>query len=198
MNTTLKIYGYFSGFLERFLKICMYLAMIAIALMVLAILYQIIMRYVFNSAPAWSEEAARFFMLWMVAFLGPVAFRQGGFIAIEMLAHHLPERISKLLMLMLLCISGIVIFFLVKSAYAHVNSGWLFSSASLKLPLDLIGLKSIKLKLAYVYMPLLVCFAMMFIINLELIFRKLIEFARPDITLPKMLVVANEPEKETE
>ncbi|MEC7212122.1 MAG: TRAP transporter small permease, partial [Pseudomonadota bacterium] len=56
----------------------------------------------------------------------------------------------------------------------HVNSGWLFSSSSLKLPLSLIGMKSVKIKLAWMYMSMFTGVCLMVLVNVELILRSLV------------------------
>ena len=85
------------------------IAIVAIALMVLAILVQVFFRYVLNSALPWPDEAARFAMLWMTGLIAPTAYRRGGFVAIDMLARALPERLGAVLSLMLLLIAGLVL-----------------------------------------------------------------------------------------
>ena len=85
------------------------LAMSGLAIMVCFILYQIVMRYVFNAAPNWTEEGARFLMLWMVGLIGPLAYRQGGFVAIDMLERAVPAFLSRLLVLILLGMAMLVI-----------------------------------------------------------------------------------------
>ena len=77
-------------------------AIVAIALMVVAILIQVFFRYVLNNALPWPDEAARFAMLWMTGLIAPMAYRRGGFVAIDMLVMALPERIGAILSLFLL------------------------------------------------------------------------------------------------
>ena len=50
----------------------------------------------------------------------------------------------------------------------------MFSSSSLKLPLYLIGMKSVKIKLAWMYMSLLTGICLMILVNVELILRSLV------------------------
>ncbi|MBO6931708.1 MAG: TRAP transporter small permease subunit, partial [Roseibium sp.] len=55
------------------------IGVVAVGLMVVAILIQVVFRYVFNNALPWPDEAARFCMLWMAGLMAPTAFRRGGF-----------------------------------------------------------------------------------------------------------------------
>jgi len=151
------------------------LAMAALAVMVAFILYQIIMRYVFNAAPNWTEEGARFLMLWMTGLIAPMAFRQGGFVAIDMLERALPKRLGDLLILTLLSMAMIVIITCVQLCWENVNS---FTgrgcSASLRLPLDWFGGERLRFKNAWAYSSLFVGFCLLTLVNIELILRQLI------------------------
>ena len=145
---------------------------IALALMVFVILLQVFCRYVLGNALPWPDEAARFCMLWLTGLMAPVALRQGGFVAIDTLATFLPRRGIALLALLLFTVSLLVLVVSAQLGWNHVKSGWLFSSASLKLPLHLIGLKVVKLKLAWMYMSLLIGVWLMIAVNVEMILRQ--------------------------
>ena len=67
------------------LRIGRAVGIVAIALMVIAILIQVVARYVFNNALPWPDEAARFCMLWMTGLMAPTAFRRGGFVALDLI-----------------------------------------------------------------------------------------------------------------
>ncbi|MBL55407.1 MAG: C4-dicarboxylate ABC transporter permease [SAR116 cluster bacterium] len=154
-----------AGCIGRNLSVC------AMGLMVLIILIQVYFRYVLNNALPWPDEAARFLMLWLAGLMGPIALRQGSMVAIVGVQSLLPGFICKVLIFNLLLISFAVLLVAVKLGWAHVNSGWLFASSSLKLPLDLIGMKATKMKLAWSYMSLFVGFCLMLLVNLELLLR---------------------------
>lgn len=152
------------------------IAVIAMGLMVVVILTQVFFRYVLNNALPWPDEAARFFMLWLVGLMGPIAMRRGSMVAITGLQKLLPGAVCQGLLFLLLLLSLFVLVVAIKIGWAHVNSGWLFASSSLKLPLHLIGLESVKLKLAWAYMSLFVGFCLMLVVNLELLLRMLVTF----------------------
>lgn len=106
----------------------------ALGLMVLVILLQVVMRYVFNSALPWPEEAARFLMLWLTGLLAPSAYRVGGFVAIDTIQSVLPRVLGTVLSLCLLAIATLVLITAVQLGYKHVFSGCLFKSSTLWLP----------------------------------------------------------------
>jgi len=150
------------------------LSVVAMGLMVVIILTQVFFRYALNNALPWPDEAARFLMLWLAGLMGPIAMRRGSMVAITSLHKFLPGILCQMLILALLLLSLLVLMVAINLGWAHVNSGWLFASSSLKLPLQLIGMKAIKIKLAWSYMSLFVGYCLMFLVNLELIMRTII------------------------
>ena len=160
------------------------LGWISIGLMVIIILIQVFFRYGLNSALPWPDEAARFLMLWMTGFIAPSAYRWGGFVSIEMIFRILPSRIIKLLTLFLLILSLIVLIVGLHFGLKHIESGWLFYSSSMKWPLHLIGMESIKVKLAWMYMSLPVGLGLMTLVNIELIVKNFLLLLNPKLELP--------------
>lgn len=185
LNTALGRLGY--GF-----------TVVAMALMVFVIILQVFFRYVLNNALPWPDEAARFFMLWMTGLIAPVAYRRGGFVAIDMLGHALPKRIGAALGLALLTLALLVLLKGIQLGHAHTMSGCLFRSGSLwvpfsiqfALPLPGTGLSLtlctpadaafgltwgwVKLPLAAMYASLLVGMVLLALVNLELMLRAVV------------------------
>lgn len=168
LNGLLKVLDKLNG---AVLKVCGAIGIIAIAAMVVAILIQVFFRYVLGNALPWPDELARFCMLWMTGLMAPIAYRQGGFVAIDMLPDLLGRRAASLLSIILLLLSLLVLVMGIKLGMKHVNSGWLFSSSSLKVPLSLIGMKSVKLKLVYMYSSLWIGLILLTAVNIELLLR---------------------------
>ncbi len=155
------------------LKLSSAIAIVAITAMVISILVQVYFRYVIGNALPWPDEFARFCMLWMTGLMAPVAYRQGGMVAIDMLPDMLGKRSAAILSLVLFLISLLVLVMGIKLGLKHVNSGWLFSSATLKVPLSLVGMETIKLKLAYMYSSLWIGLILLTSVNVELILKSL-------------------------
>ncbi|WP_146589465.1 TRAP transporter small permease [Puniceibacterium confluentis] len=160
--------------LDHVLRLGRALAIVAIALMVACILLQVFMRYVLNNALPWPEEAARFLMLWMTGLIAPSAYRRGGFVAIDMLAAFLPRGLGAALSLALLLLSGAVLVLGLQLGLKHVTSGWLFASSSLRVPMEWIGMKGFKIKLAWMYLSLYTGMILLLAVNVELVLRSLI------------------------
>ena len=59
MNTLKKIGHGYNKFEE-------YLLVISLAVTVTLIFYQVIMRFIFNDAPSWTEEVTRYIFIWQI------------------------------------------------------------------------------------------------------------------------------------
>ena len=63
----------------------------AIFVMVAAMVWQVIGRYVFSKAPGWSEELSRFLMLWLTMLGAAAALRSGSHLSVTSLVDSLPR-----------------------------------------------------------------------------------------------------------
>ena len=144
------------------------LAWLCVALMTLIILLQVFYRYVLNDALPWPEEAARALMIWMTALAAPTAYRYGGFVSIDMLQSYLPPVLKSLLSIILLVLAGIVLIKLLELAIQFFGRGFRTSTAAIYLPWD----PTEKLKRAWIYLAMPVCFGGMLLVNLELLLRE--------------------------
>ncbi len=163
------------------------IAIAALALMVCLILGQVFFRYVLNDAPNWTEEGARFLMLWMTGLIAPMAYRQGGFVAIDMLERALGRLLSVLLTLTLLSIALIVLVYCVQLGWSNVDSlTGRGRSASLRVPLDLFGGEPIRFRNSWAYASLFVGFVLLTIVNIELMLRQIITLLGGEDRLPPL------------
>ena len=149
-----------------------WISIVAIALMVAAILIQVFFRYVLNNALPWPDEAARFMMLWMTGLMAPMAYRRGGFVAIDTLLMFLPRVAAAALSLVLLAVAGVVLLFAVRIGYAEVTGfGGQFATASLYIPLPD---GWYRVPRGWMMMSLFVGVVLMLIVNVELMLRNLL------------------------
>lgn len=154
------------------------IAVIALAVMVCLILGQVFFRYVLNDAPNWTEEGARFGMIWLTGLMGPLAYRMGGFVAIDMLERALPRLLAVLLNLALLVLSFWVLLILWdKGLNNHVNGiSGKGCSASLRWPFDIeIGKCGNKFQNRFQYLGLWVGVNLLILVNVELILRQIVK-----------------------
>ncbi len=168
--------------LERFntvvLAIGKVIAVIALAIMVTLILGQVFFRYVLSDAPNWTEEGARFGMLWMTGLMAPLAFRMGGFVSIDMLERALPKIISGILTLLLLGISlWVLLIAWDRGLNNHVDTlSGRGCSSSLRWPFGLeFGKCGAKFQNNFQYASLWVGVNLLILVNIELMIRQLIK-----------------------
>lgn len=166
-----------------------WISIFALIFMVCFILLQVFMRYALNDAPNWTEEAARFGMLWMVGLMAPVAYRHGGFVAIDMLERALAPRLSAILSLALLAMSFAVLLVMWdKGLNNHVDSlSGRGCSSTLRWPFGIeIGKCGAKFSNYYQYMALWVGINLLILVAVELILRQLLKLFGRDTGLPEL------------
>ncbi len=65
---------------------------IALAVMVVVIFFQVVMRYVFNNSPSWSEEFSRYLFVWFSWMGVSAGLKDGEHLKVELLAIALKKR----------------------------------------------------------------------------------------------------------
>jgi len=170
LDGTLALIGRFNDIVE---KIGKYAGLTLIGLMTLVILYQVFWRYVLNDPPTWSEEVARFMMVWMTFLVAPIAYRHGMNVAIDTLSHLLTGRLQWALQLIL---NVLIIYFM--AIYAIEGAG-----------LAERGLKSkaftIDVKLFWFYLIVPAGFVLLVIVGIENVLRAIKGIIDPDSVPPR-------------
>lgn len=130
-----------------------------LALMLGMILMQVFFRYVLNDSLAWTEELAKFAMVWVACLVAPWAYREHLNVSIQMFADALPAILRRLteLMITLLVIVICGIFFLQSLEFWQTGLS--------------INASSVPVKLAYFYSCAPFAFGSICLVGLE----KLIE-----------------------
>ena len=163
----------FQVFNDVVLRFGRWVAIVAIGLMVVAILIQVFFRYVLNNALPWPDEAARFAMMWMTGLIAPMAYRRGGFVAIDMVVRALPERIGALLSLVLLVIAGGVLAMAIDIGWGEVTGFMSRAKTASLYYIDLSGSWE-KVPRQWMMMSFFVGVVLLFVVNVELILRSVI------------------------
>ena len=78
-----------------------WLVILLLALMLLIVDLAVFMRYVMNDALAWSEEIAKFVMVWLTFFAAPIGLRMGAHVGIEVLVGNLKGRPRQLVLILI-------------------------------------------------------------------------------------------------
>lgn len=101
--------------IERFLNlIAKVLVFLFLAFMSTSVFYAVICRYIFQSAPFWVEEVARFMMVYMAFFGAAVAFSKRGHVGLEFVVTRLiPERFRPYIILFSDLLTLIFFFFVI-------------------------------------------------------------------------------------
>jgi TRAP-type C4-dicarboxylate transport system permease small subunit len=88
-----------------------------LALMVIFVFGNVVLRYLFNSGITWSEEMSRYLFIWLT-FLGAIgAFQNKQHLGVDMLVKRLPNRMKKVV----LVISDLMILF---TLLLLLNGSW--------------------------------------------------------------------------
>lgn len=82
-----------------------------------AMMFQLIMRYVFNSALPWPEELARYSLVIFCFFTVPYCIRRNLSLRIDMLVSWLPSNFRFVLDIVIYCIQIFTLLFLSKANY---------------------------------------------------------------------------------
>lgn len=76
-------------FSRQYQKIMRPLLVLLYMILTAIVLYAVFMRYVLNAAPSWSEEVARYIMVWAALLSMGIALRQGRHIGLTSLVQRL-------------------------------------------------------------------------------------------------------------
>ncbi|WP_045392291.1 TRAP transporter small permease [Falsirhodobacter sp. alg1] len=172
MNFLRRLIQSLSRMNDFILALSRILGVATVALMVVVALTQVFCRYFLGNALSWPDEAARFCMLWMTGLMAPIAFRSGGFVAIDVVPELLPKVAARILNQVLLALTLAVLYFSVQIVWAEVTGiGGRFASASLYLPTSFDFSHWYRVPRSWMMASLLVGMVMLFIVNIELLLR---------------------------
>lgn len=178
MGAILALHRLLGACLDVVLRLGRWLGVVAISVMVAVILLQVFCRYVLGNALPWPDEAARFSMLWMAGLMAPSAFRQGGFVAIDLIDVFEGNKAFDLLQILLLSVSLTVLIFGARIGYADITGlGGRFATASLYLPTSLGFDEWYRIPRSWMMTSLFVGICLLIAVNIELILTRIIRLA---------------------
>lgn len=100
-----------TNFIKWINRLVINLTMIILIVMVLIVFLQILTRALMNSSFTWTEELARFLMIWMIYLGAGFAFQYGAHISVGAVVNILPKGIQKIIPFFMMVVS--LIFFIV-------------------------------------------------------------------------------------
>ena len=132
----------------RFERLATTLAMVAACAMLAFAaslgMFQILMRFVFETPAEWTEVLIRFSLIWMV-FLGiPTAFRQGAMVSVDVLYRWSPPKLQRVLDYVVAFAALALIAVIVWWGVDYANRGSVQT---------MIGLENVSMFWAYIAMP---------------------------------------------
>jgi TRAP-type C4-dicarboxylate transport system permease small subunit len=105
------------------------------AVMSVVILVQVFLRYVVKASLPWSEELARYLMVWIGLLGASLALQEGRHIEVTLLLERVPRRVRKVL-------TGIALFavlwflwLMLQQGYLLIGNIWLQRSPAMSIPM---------------------------------------------------------------
>jgi TRAP-type transport system small permease protein len=92
-------------------RLCLQIGVVGLCLLIIAVLYQVIGRYIFNDTPTWAESGAVLLVLYVTMLGMAVGVRDAGHIGLESLLVMAPESIRhrmELLIHALILVFGVI------------------------------------------------------------------------------------------
>ena len=83
----------FTRFCAALARFCLRLGVAGLSLLIVAVLYQVIGRYIFNDTPTWAESGAVLLVLYVTMLGMAVGVRDAGHIGLESLLVLVPEGV---------------------------------------------------------------------------------------------------------
>lgn len=159
----MKLYSRMLDLLE---KICRAAIAFMFCVMTVVMIYQVIMRYVFNSANAWSEEIARYLFIYIVLLASFLAVRRYSHLQVDVFINMLRPRL-KCLATIVCTLAGMV--FLAVLTYAGFS---LCQSITHSVS------PALKLSMVYFYAAIPLGGILMFLASIEVVFHQASEYRR--------------------
>jgi TRAP-type C4-dicarboxylate transport system permease small subunit len=98
---------------------------------------QILFRYVFKISAPWTEEAARYLMIWMALLASGLAFKNGEHFRIDFLTHRMRPRLQVSLNLWVSIIAGFFILSIILWGIPFAKLGFFTTAPGLQISMFL-------------------------------------------------------------
>ncbi len=156
----LKAYSRFLDFLEKIERI---LLTVSMGVMSVIIVYQVILRYFFSRSNSWSEELARYLMIFSAMVGAAIAVRRNTHLQIDILINYLKPRIRRLFVIISTMVGTAFLVFLFLYSIRLVGIGRSNMSAGIR----------VSMAIPYAFLPFGV--VLMILASLEVVFKNINE-----------------------
>jgi TRAP-type C4-dicarboxylate transport system permease small subunit len=184
MNGLLFFTRVLGKFNRASLFVCKYATIFLVGVISIVVCAGVYWRYVLNNSLSWTEETAKFLMVWMVFAGIPIALKTGGHAAIDALPNALPQRGRQMLYafiyLVILLLSAVL-----------VHQGWGFAwNARVQ------NTATTQVSMMYVFGSMPFGGAILFFVSLEMLLQSVIGVFRPSdgIVLDEIEMARTSPE----
>lgn len=109
---------------------------VLVCIMSMFIIIQVFCRYVLNNSLPWTEELARYIMIWTTFLGAAVALRRGGLIAMEVVVQFTPKKISNILVFLAYILSIVFFVLYIVIGFQMVEVSGQETTPVLKLPME--------------------------------------------------------------
>lgn len=120
-------------------KLCCIIVVVLLASMVFVTSVQIICR-VFFSALSWSEEVARYLLVWSTFIGAGCVYKKGGHISVLIAQELLPHKLRKMVQILVHLLCGTFFAIAVYYGFKYMNMQGTQLSAALRIPMRLMYL----------------------------------------------------------
>ncbi len=100
----MKAYSKFMDVIEKIIRILLFVTM---AVMVVVMIYQVILRYVFSASNSWSEELCRYLFIYSVMLGAAIAVRRNSHLQIDVLTSRFSPKLKNIVTIVA-TVAGIV------------------------------------------------------------------------------------------
>lgn len=127
----------YSNFLDKIDRIISYLIATMLGLMTGLMVYQIVLRYIFNNANAWSEELIRYLFIWVIMLGGSIAIRKGAHLKVEIFIDVLKPKIKAFIQLISYILILVLLIILLSKGVELVKNTQNNLTAGLEIPMSI-------------------------------------------------------------
>ena len=128
---------------KRILRLETWLSMSLLVAMFMLVILQVVSRYVFQSPLPWTEELARYVMIWMIFIASAHLASTGGHIVITVIDSVLPRAWVKWVAVLSYLIVAVACFFLIPSGWKFVSRMFRAASPAMSLPMGWVYLAAL-------------------------------------------------------
>lgn len=161
---------------DALLWLCRWSVIGLVAAIAVIVISSVIMRYIFNNSISWSEDAAKFLMVWL-AFLGaPLGFRHGAHVAIDLLPPGLPAIARRIVRVFVHATVLILMVLLARYSWAFAWNGR-----------TQVALTVGDIPMFWIFLCMPIGAALMALVSLELMLLTILGIPEPEISEEEMI-----------